>query len=109
LRAVADRLHIAVVNTVSAAQAQHGYVFAKSHAQRITLLVHDGFSVWRATRLLYAGRFAWSGRSAEAAVSSALQLSAAQFAPPWWLGCPGNTLASAASARSAEQLASPCG
>jgi transposase len=69
LRAVADRLHIAVVNTVSAAQAQHGYVFAKSHAQRITLLVHDGFSVWRATRLLYAGRFAWSGRSAEAAVS----------------------------------------
>lgn len=80
MRAGADRLLTIVVNTVGAAQAHHGYLFANARATRIKLLVHDGFGVWCATRRLHAGRFVWSDRSvAEAAVSGALQLSAAQF------------------------------
>ena len=59
MRAGADRLLNIVVNTVGAAHAHHGYLFANLRATRIKLLVHDGFGVWCATRRLNQGRFAW--------------------------------------------------
>jgi transposase len=54
MRAGADRLLNIVVNTVGAASAHHGYLFANLRATRIKLLVHDGFGVWCATRRLHS-------------------------------------------------------
>jgi transposase len=80
MRAGADRLLNIVVNTIGAAQAHHGYLFANLRATRIKLLVHDGFGVWCATRRLHTGRFVWLDRSpGEAAMAAALQLTVAQF------------------------------
>jgi len=78
MRAGADRLLAAVVNTVGAAQAHHGYLFANARATRVKLLVHDGFGVWCATRRLHAGSFVWVSATA-AGAAAALQLTAQQF------------------------------
>jgi len=80
MRAGADRLLTIVVNTVGAAQAHQGYLFANLRATRIKLLVHDGFGVWCATRRLHAGRFVWLERvPGDAAAAATLQLPAQQF------------------------------
>lgn len=78
MRAGADRLLAAVVNTVGGAQAHHGYLFANARATRVKLLVHDGFGVWCATRRLHAGSFVWASVKAGGA-AAALQLTAQQF------------------------------
>jgi len=75
MRAGADRLLNIVVNTVGAAHAHHGYVFANLRATRIKLLVHDGFGVWCAARRLNAGRFVWPREAA----ATPLSLTQAQF------------------------------
>jgi transposase len=80
MRSGADRLLNIVVNTVGAAHAHHGYIFANPRATRIKLLVHDGFGVWCATRRLHTGRFVWLERSLrDASAAATLQLTAAQF------------------------------
>jgi transposase len=80
MRAGADRLLSIVVNTVGAAHAHHGYLFANHRASRIKLLVHDGFGVWCATRRLHAGRFVWLERSpGQAPVAATLPLTVQQF------------------------------
>ena len=80
MRAGPDRLLNIVVNTVGAARAHHGYLFANLRATRIKLLVHDGFGVWCATRRLHSGHFVWVERvPAHGPAASTLQLSAQQF------------------------------
>jgi transposase len=79
MRAGADRLLSIVVNTVGAARAHHGYLFANLRATRIKLLVHDGFGVWCATRRLHTGRFVWLERSPGQTSVTTLQLTAQQF------------------------------
>ena len=59
MRAGADTLLARVVHVFGTAQAHHGYLFANARANRIKLLVHDGFGVWCAARPLNAGRFVW--------------------------------------------------
>jgi transposase len=78
MRAGAERLLAAVVNTVGRAQAHHGYLFANARATRVKLLVHDGFGVWCATRRLHAGSFVWA-RAGAAGAAPTLQLTAQQF------------------------------
>jgi len=77
MRAGAERLLTAVVNTVGGATAHHGYLFANARATRVKLVVHDGFGVWCATRRLHAGRFVWA--STATAGRATLQLTAPQF------------------------------
>jgi hypothetical protein len=80
MRAGADRLLSIVVNTVGAAHAHHGYLFAQQRESRVKLLVHDGFGVWCATRRLHAGRSVWLERSpAQVTAAATLQLTAQQF------------------------------
>ena len=76
MRAGAERLLAAVVNSVGAARAHHGYLFANARATRVKLLVHDGFGVWCAARRLNAGRFQWPGCETAGAP---LALTQAQF------------------------------
>ena len=78
MRAGAERLLAAVVNTVGCAQAHHGYVFANARATRLKLLVHDGFGVWCATRRLHRGSFVWAGQL-DADAAATLQLTQQQF------------------------------
>jgi transposase len=77
MRAGAERLLAAVVQTLGQARAHHGYVFANARATRIKLLVHDGFGVWCAARRLNAGHFVWLPASSTNPV--ALELTRAQF------------------------------
>lgn len=79
MRAGADRLLNVVVNSVGQARAHHGYLFANARANRIKLLVHDGFGVWCATRRLHVGRFVWLDRGPAAVAAPTLQLTAEQF------------------------------
>ena len=51
MRAGAERLLSCVVQTIGAAHAHHGYLFANVRATRIKLLIHDGFGVWCAARI----------------------------------------------------------
>lgn len=76
MRAGADRLLAAVVATVGAAHAHHGYLFANVRATRVKLHVHDGFGVWCAARRLNVGRFEWPR---DASASAPLWLKEAQF------------------------------
>jgi transposase len=67
-------------------QAHHGYLFANARANRMKLLVHEGFGVWCAARRLNEGRFAWPREvSADAAplVLSKEQFDALVLGLPW--------------------------
>ena len=77
MRAGADRLLAAVVNTLGQARAHQGYLFANARATRIKLLVHDGFGVWCASRRLNAGRFVWLPSNSNP--TAAVELTRAQF------------------------------
>jgi transposase len=70
MRAGVDRLLARVVQVFGAAQAHHGYLFANARANRIKLVVHDGFGVWCAARRLNTGSFEWPGRSAAGAAGT---------------------------------------
>ena len=59
MRAGAERLLAYVVQSMGGARSHHGYLFANARANRIKLLVHDGFGVWCAARRLNSGRFLW--------------------------------------------------
>jgi len=86
MRAGAERLLAAVVQTLGRAQAHHGYLFANARATRIKLLVHDGFGVWCASRRLNAGRFVWLPASSTAPAALALtreQFDALVLGLPW--------------------------
>ena len=46
-----------VVAVFGAAQPHCAYLFANKRANRMKVLVHDGFGVWLASRRLNQGRF----------------------------------------------------
>lgn len=86
MRAGADRLLARVVQVFGAAQMHHGYLFANARANRIKLLVHDGFGVWCAARRLNAGSFEWPRSGAAGAVPMTLskdQFDALILGLPW--------------------------
>lgn len=64
MRAGADRLLACVVQTLGAAQAHHGYLFANARATRVKLIVHDGWGCGAqpgdSTRGTSCGRGGWS-------------------------------------------------
>ena len=48
-----------VVQVFGAAHPHHAYLFANARANRMKVLVHDGFGVWLAARRLNQGKFVW--------------------------------------------------
>jgi transposase len=86
MRSGADRLLARVVQVFGAAQAHHGYLFANSRANRIKLLVHDGFGVWCAARRLNIGSFVWpreAPASADPVTLTREQFDALVLGLPW--------------------------
>jgi transposase len=84
MRAGTDTALARVVKVFGEARPHHAYLFANRRANRIKVLVHDGFGVWLCARRLNEGSFTWS--NADAGLQLALtkeQLRALVIGLPW--------------------------
>ncbi|RML11324.1 hypothetical protein IPC80_11740 [Pseudomonas aeruginosa] len=73
-----------VVQVFGAAQPHCAYLFTNKRANRMKVLVHDGFGIWLAARRLNRGRFAWSGNwQGQQLELSPEQLQALVVGLPW--------------------------
>ncbi|MCE2646904.1 MAG: IS66 family insertion sequence element accessory protein TnpB [Burkholderiaceae bacterium] len=73
-----------VVAVFGAAEPHHAYLFTNRRANRLKVLVHDGFGLWLAVRRLHQGRFVWAGARADGTVSiSRAQFDALVLGLPW--------------------------
>jgi transposase len=57
MRAGIDRCLAQVIAVFGSAQAHHAYLFTNRRANRLKVLVHDGFGLWLAQRRLHQGHF----------------------------------------------------
>ncbi|MBC7599122.1 MAG: IS66 family insertion sequence element accessory protein TnpB [Polaromonas sp.] len=64
MRAGTDTALARVVQVFGAAHPHTAYLFANRRANRMKVLVHDGFGIWLAARRLHQGHFVWPGGSA---------------------------------------------
>lgn len=84
MRAGTETALARVVKVFGAAHPHHAYVFANGRANRIKVLVHDGFGVWLAARRLNTGRFVWPQRgTGQQLPLSSEQLAALVLGLPW--------------------------
>lgn len=73
-----------VVQVFGAAHPHHAYLFANARANRMKVLVHDGFGVWLASRRLNEGKFFWGDARLNPLMSlNAEQLQALVTGLPW--------------------------
>lgn len=73
-----------VVQVFGAARPHHAYLFANARANRLKVLVHDGFGVWLAARRLNQGKFVWGDeRLGPRLTLSTEQLQALVTGLPW--------------------------
>ena len=61
MRAGVDKSLARVVNVFGEARAHHAYLFINKRANRMKVLVHDGFGLWLCARRLYEGHFIRAG------------------------------------------------
>lgn len=57
MRAGIETILARVVSMFGEAQPHHAYLFANRRANRLKMLVHDGYGIWLANRRLNQGRF----------------------------------------------------
>jgi transposase len=57
MRAGVDTALARVVSVFGEARAHHAYLFINKRANRMKVLVHDGFGLWLCARRLYEGSF----------------------------------------------------
>jgi len=76
MRSGMDTLMNQIIAVFGAAQAHNAYLFANRGANRMKVIVHDGFGVWLCSRRLHKGSFNW-GKGAD--LDSSLTLSTEQF------------------------------
>jgi transposase len=73
-----------VINSFGEARYHCAYVFANKRANRMKVLVCDGFGIWLAARQLHQGRFVWSTlRTGIAVELDAQQLQTLVVGLPW--------------------------
>ncbi len=83
MRAGTDTALARVVAVFGAAQPHHAYLFTNKRANRLKVLVHDGFGIWLAARRLHQGKFVWSATGQSDAGLSRAQLDALVLGLPW--------------------------
>lgn len=83
MRAGTDTALARVVAVFGAAQPHHAYLFANKRANRLKVLVHDGFGIWLAARRLHQGKFVWTAAGPPQAELSRPQLDALVLGLPW--------------------------
>ena len=85
MRAGPDTCLARVVQVFGVAEPNSAYVFINKRANRIKVLVHDGFGLWLAARRLHQGRFAtakiWQDARIELCPE---QLDALVIGLPWY-------------------------
>ncbi len=59
MRSGMDTLMNQIIAVFGAAQAHNAYLFANRGANRMKVIVHDGFGVWLCARRLHKGSFNW--------------------------------------------------
>ena len=73
-----------VISSFGEARHHCAYVFANKCANRMKVLVCDGFGIWLAARRLHQGRFIWSAlRTGTAVPLDAQQWQALVVGLPW--------------------------
>ena len=73
-----------VVEALGAAKPYCAYMFANKRANRMKILICDGFGVWLLARRLHRGRFVWSAlRKGNPVALDDLQLQALEAGLPW--------------------------
>ncbi len=83
MRAGTDTALARVVAVFGAAHPHHAYLFANRRANRMKVLVHDGFGIWLAARRLHKGRFIWPSSGSSNVSLSQAQLGALVVGLPW--------------------------
>jgi transposase len=84
MRAGTDTALARVVGVFGQARAHHAYLFANRRANRMKMLVHDGFGLWLCARRLYRGQFVWASAASGATLAlSEEQLRALVVGLPW--------------------------
>ncbi len=84
MRAGPDTALMRVVQVFGEARAHHAYLFANRRANRMKILVHDGFGIWLCARRLHQGKFTWAGMTTSSTLSvSHDQLQALVIGLPW--------------------------
>ena len=73
-----------VIKAFGAAKPHCAYIFANKRANRMKILLCDGFGIWLLARRLHQGRFVWSAlRSGDPVSLDDLQLQALASGLPW--------------------------
>lgn len=84
MRAGVDTALARVVQVFGQARAHHAYLFMNKRANRMKVLVHDGFGLWLCARRLYEGSFIRAGLTPERSLAlSHEQLQAIVVGLPW--------------------------
>ncbi len=84
MRSGPDTTLARVVRSFGEAKPHCAYVFANQRANRMKVLVHDGYGLWLASRRLHQGKFVWSAlRQGDAIALDVQQLQALVVGLPW--------------------------
>ncbi len=84
MRAGVDTALARVVNVFGEARAHHAYLFVNKRANRMKVLVHDGFGLWLCARRLYEGGFIRAVLSTDRSIAlTHEQLQAIVVGLPW--------------------------
>ncbi|MFQ6348614.1 IS66 family insertion sequence element accessory protein TnpB [Pseudomonas sp. R11F] len=84
MRAGTETTLAKVIAVFGAAQPHCAYLFANRRANRMKVLVHEGFGIWLAARRLNRGKFHWPGiRHGSEMELDTEQLQALVLGLPW--------------------------
>lgn len=83
MRGGTDTALARVVDVFGAAQPHTAYIFANKRANRLKILVHDGFGIWLAARRLHQGKFIWPLAAGANLQLQRQQLDALVMGLPW--------------------------
>jgi transposase len=84
MRAGVDTALARVVSVFGEARAHHAYLFVNKRANRMKVLLHDGFGLWLCARRLYEGHFVRAGVTRENRIAfTHEQLQALVVGLPW--------------------------
>jgi transposase len=84
MRAGVDTALARVVNVFREARAHNAYLFVNKRANRMKVLLHDGFGLWLCARRLYEGSFIRAGMVQERGLAlSHGQLQVIVVGLPW--------------------------
>jgi transposase len=83
MRAGTESALARVVHVFGAARPHHAYLFANRRANRIKVLVHDGFGIWLSARRLHGGKFVWPTDTVATLGLSRAQFDALVLGLPW--------------------------